>query len=499
MKKYLTLFCVLGAGSIAQAQSSSPEIQEFLQSPTFIKSIIASYGVDSDISPTPTSDEITKIQEIAPLLQSDQTGQLEQGAQALAQFVTTQAAGEESKASGVIHQIIGSIYFRLSSMSGNPSSVRSYQNQAVKYLDLATEAYPNYRQAHKNLARLYFQIGDGASLDKALIHFAKSIELGDKEAATYILLSKLYFDRSFYVAAESAARQAIMMAPQIKESRTILAYSLFQQERFAEAQKVFEELLETDPNNSDIWLMIGNTFIQNQQVDEAAKRLEVVRLMDKANSRTMGLLGDVYVNKGMVEDATVAYSEGLELAKDENGITLKALPEFIQSVETLSNFQAYELARGLLDEIETAYEGVLTDNERNNLLAIRSEINIALGDDARAVQNLKDILSIDPLNSRALLSLGQYYGRLRPADDTERLESVELALVYYRRAQELIKRDGPGDAEATRQAYVGEGQLLTRERRLREALNALEEAQRIEPQERIANYIEMIRRVSEGR
>jgi|TARA_B110000438_G_scaffold303242_1_gene363875 tetratricopeptide (TPR) repeat protein len=498
MKKYLTLLCALGAGSIAQAQSSGPEIQEFLQSPTFIKSIIASYGVDPDISPKPNSEEITKIQEIAPMLQSDQMTQLEAGAQALTLFVTSQATSD-SKTTGVIQQIIGSIYFRLSSMVKNQSSVRSYQMQAIKFLNQATVVFPNYRQAHKNLARLYFQMGDNASIDKALKHFAKSIELGDKEAATYILLAKLYFDRNLYVAAETAARQAIMMAPEIKESRTILAYALFQQERFEEAQNVFEELLEKDPDDADIWLMIGNTFIQNQQIDEAANRLEVVRLMGEANSRTMGLLGDVYVNKGMVEDATQAYSEGLHLAETENAITLTALPEFIQSVETLNNFQAYELGRDLLDEIEAAYESILTDDERNNILALRSEINIALGDDVRAVQNLKDILSIDPLNARALLSLGQYYGRLRPADDKERIEAVELALVYYQRAQELIKRDGPGDAESTRLAYVGEGQLLTRERRLREALKALEEAQRIERHERIANYIEMIRRVSEGR
>lgn len=484
---------------MAIAQSSSPEVQQFLQSPTFIKSIIASYGVDPDISPKPTSEEITKIQLIAPLLQSDQTLQLEAAAQDLAQFITTQkTAGTPT--SGVLQQIIGSVYFRLSSMETNdPAAALAFQKEAIKFLNLAIEAFPNYRQAHKNLARLHFQIGDTASIDSALKHFAKSIELGDKEAATYVLLSKLYFDRSLYVAAESAARQAIMMAPEIKESRTILAYALFQQERYAEAQNVFEELLVDDPDNADIWLMIGNTYIQENRIAEAAQRLEIVRLMGEADSRTMGLLGDVYVNKGMVEDAKQAYSEGLVLAKKENVINLLTLPNYIRSVETLSNFQAYELSRDLLTEIEEAYEAILTPDEKNNILALRSEINIALGDDARAVENLKDILDIDPLNSRALLSLGQYYSRLRPAEEKDRLEAVELALIYYRRAQELIKRGAEGDEEAARQAYVGEGQLLTRERRLREALIALEEAQAISPRDRIANYIDMIRRVSEGR
>jgi tetratricopeptide (TPR) repeat protein len=390
---------------------------------------------------------------------------------------------------------VGALNFSLASKATNEAQIKTYREKAIKYLDQAVKLFPNYRQAHKNLARLYFQIGEDQYIDLALKHFAKSIELGDKEAATYILLSKLYFDRQLFVAAETAARQAIMMDPKIKESRTILAYSLFQQERYAEAQGVFKELLEDEPNNSDIWLMIGNTFLQDNRIDEAAQQLEIVRLMGKADSRTMSLLGDVYMNKSMVEDAKEAYSQSLKLAASESG-GLKNPEEFISSVRSLNNYQEYELAMSLLNEVSDAFEGKLDDAKRNEILVLSSEINIALGQDAKAVEDLKGILDIDPLNGRALLSLGQYYSRLKTDDQAKRLEAVELALGFYRRAQDLIDLGREGDEETARQAYVGAGQLLAREKRLREALNALEEAQAILYQDRIANYIDMIRSVS---
>ncbi len=497
MKKYLVMLTALGMGATASAQevsqpTSSPEIREFLNSPTFIKSIVGGYGVTPDISPELNRTDIEAVQENATFLQSDDPEQLQVAAQNLEQYMEQQET-EEEEFSAAIPQIIGSVYFRLSTLAEAETERERYRQQGVDFLQQAVEKFPSFRQAHKNLARLYFQMGTDEAMPLAMKHFARSIELGDKEAATFILLAKLYYDSERYVAAEAAARQAIMMDPDIKEARTILAYSLFSQERFQEAQGVFKEMLQDDPDNADVWQMVANTYIQSNEISEAANRLEIVRFMGEAQSSTLLLLGDVYMNKSMTEDAKQVYSEALQLALEEPNDPI--LDNYVQPIEHLNNFQAYDLAKELLDEVESAFSGDLDNDQRNDLLALRSEINIALGEGEAAAQNLKDILDIDPMNRRALLSLGEYYSRLTPEDRQERQEAVETALSYFRRAQELINTGNSRDEDAARQAFVGEGQLLARERRLNEALAALEEAQQIEEEDRIASYIDMIRQV----
>lgn len=504
MKKQLILLTVaLGAGSLATAQNSSPEIGEFLNSPAFIKSIVASYGVDSEIAPKPENSDIKAIQTAEGFLRGDSLPELIEGARLLEQYMTSTKTSDKESYSAMIPQIVGAVYFRLSTMvSGNQQ--QQYRDQARRFLDEAVKMFPSYRAAHKNLARIYFQIGDPASLELATKHFSKSLELGDREPSTYVLLAKIYFDQGKYASAEAAARQAMMMDPSIKESRTILAYSLFSEERFEEAKSVFEEILQDDPNNADMWQMISNTYIQGDQIDEAAKRLEIVRFMKKATTDTLLLLGDVYMNKNMIEDAATVYEEALTLSLAEKN--LRDIKTFLRPVELLNNFQGFELAMNLLKKIEETYASKLDNSQKNDILALRSEINIALGNGDEAAKNLRDILGLDPMNRRALLSLGQYFARWTPAETLteeaarhDRQVAVQNSLDYYRRAQELVNTGNVDDAEAARQAFVGEGQLLAQERRLPEALAALKAAQGIKKEDRISSYIEMIQRVLDQR
>ncbi len=516
MKKHLIMLTALGVGSLAFAQqpssspqaqqrlqqdlTSTPEIREFLRSPQFIKSIVAGYGVDSEIAPSPENADITEIQAVQEQLQSDTLPNLQAGAAHLEQYMARAVSREGNRTySAVIPQLVGSVYFRMATMADGPQA-EQFMAKARENLSLSVEIFPNYRQAHKNLARIYFTGGDAQA---AARHFVRSIQLGDREAATYVLLSKIYFDQEKFASAESAARQAMLMDPNLREARTLLAYSLFQQERYSEAKALFEEMLQSDPDSSDIWQMISNAYIQTEQIDAAARVLEIVRFMGDAQSQTMMLLGDVYMNKNMIEDAAQAYMEALEISQGESN--RQPVATFIRPVETLNNFQAYEAAMELLNRVTEVYSN-LSDDQRNELLALRSEINIALGEGEEAAENLRQILEIDPMNRRALLSLGQYHARWQPGDDVSdadadalREEAVQLALGYFRTAQELINTGREEDEDAARQAFIAEGQLLAQEQRLDGALTALREAQSIEAEDRIASYIEMIERVLSSR
>jgi tetratricopeptide (TPR) repeat protein len=501
MKRSILLLAAVGLSHVAGAQSpiQAPDVRAIYNSPTWQKAMAGYYGVDSDIAPKPETADISQIQIVAPLLGEPST--MEAGAQQLDQY--RKGLPDGTNYSPVIDQIIGAVYFQLGTLSENEAQQSRYYRLAIQNLELAISKFPNYRQAHKNLANLYFKSGDSA---KAKKHFVRALELGDKDSITYGILAAIYYEDEQFSAAETAARNSIMINPKEIQFRRILGLTLFQQERFAEARAVFEELLQEKPNDAFFWQMISNTLINEEKVDEAARILEIVRFMDKADVQTLLLLGDVYMNKDMTEDAAEAYGDALDLVPSMREDSRPIVQTFVRPVQTLNNYQAYDLAIDLLDKINEVYPNVPQETSFN-LLALRSQINLSRNRAEEAARNLQTILDADPMNGRALLSLAEYYGyrRQAPADATNAqqkqfdAESLQRALDLYDRAQELISNGTDEGREFARQAYIGSGQLLARKRRLDEALADLRAAQRIQEEPRITDYIQMIEAVQNPR
>lgn len=511
MKRYFTMLAALGVAHATMAQAPQPQQPQTPQTPqarsplqhpdvrsiynsvTWQRAMAGYYGVNTEVSPQPQTADVQQIQEIAPLLQDENT--IEQALQALDTYRTNAGAGNYG---AVIDQIIGSGYFQLANLSENEAEQTRFRQLAKTNLERAIERFPNYLQAHKNLANMLFQQGDSAG---ARTHFIKALQLGDNDPITYGFLAAIYYENQQFSAAETAARNSIMLNPTVIEFRRILGLTLFQQERYDEARAVFEELLQERPNDSFYWQMISNTLINTNEIDEAARMLEIVRFMGKADPQTLLLLGDVYMNKNMVQDAATAYTDALNQS-GESQLSLPNVSTYIRPVETLNNFEAYDLATALLDQVESVYADSLTDQQSTDLLALRSEINLARGNQEEAAQNLQDILQRDPMNGRALISLAEYYAYQQPPEDATageqqrfRARNTERALDLFGRAQELRYTGDEGDLEMARTAYVGEGQLLTRQRQLDGALEAFRQAQSIREETRIADYISMIQSV----
>ncbi len=454
-------------------------------------------GVDTEISPRPENADIQAIQQAADLLGDPST--MREGLQILEQY-RNRAGGNHS---AVIDQIIGAGYFQLGQLTDNEEQRQRFFQRGRENLERAIQRFPNYRQAHKNLANLLFR--NGMEQD-ARPHFIRAIELGDRDPITFGILAAIYYEAEQFSSAETAARNSLMLNPTQIEFRRILGLSLMQQERFDEARAVFEEILQERPNDAFYWQMISNTLVNTDRIDEAARVLEIVRFMGEAQPQTLLLLGDVYMNKNMVEDAYTAYREALEMTRAQRGQQLPPISTYIRPVESLNNFQAYQEAFDLLAIVEDTYRRNLTDDDRMQILVLRSEINLARGEAEEAARNLREILRSDPMNPRALLTLANYYGTRRPPPGLSvveerqfRTRSVQRSIDLYQRAQELRFTGDDRNLEAARQAYIGEGQLHARERNLDQAISALRAAQQIREEARIGEYINMIQQVRQGR
>lgn len=491
---------VLGASSVF-ASSVTDEVRAIYNSPTWQKAFAGYYGIDTNLTPQPKGEDIAKIKEIAEMVRDDALRS--QAILILEQYrksFGTPPEGKDLEYSALIDQIIGALYYQQASLAEDSTLQEQYRKKAIENLEIAVKRFPNYRQAHKNLANLYYQM---QNQEKALEHFLASLKLGDVDALTYGILSSIYFEQGKFAAAESAARSSLMINPTEKSFRRILAFSLLQQQRFEEARAVLEELVEETPNDTNLWEAIANTYISTEQITEAARILEIVRLMDAGSPQSLQILGDVYINQDMVEDAAKAYNEALQLASKKGG-NLPSVSNFIRPAETLTNFQAFDLAIELLDEVQKVYSGKIEKEELNNLLALRAQIEIARGNAELAAENLNKILDNDPFNGRALLGISEYWvNKARDAasanDNVEKERCIQRAIGYFERAEKLITTGEEGE-EIARQAYVGKGQLLAVvARRYKEAIEAFEKAQAIKHEDRIAGHIDMIKAVTRPR
>ncbi len=188
MKRYFTILAALGVAHATMAQSSQdlqrqsaldhPDVRSIYNSTMWQRAMAGYYGVDTNVAPQPETADIQQVQQIAPMLQDE--NQMEAAALALDQYRSN--IGEDAEYSAIIDQIIGSIYFQLAGLTENEAEQERFNRLAQENLELAIERFPNYRQAHKNLANLLFKQGNG---QEAKQHFVRALELGDKDPITY--------------------------------------------------------------------------------------------------------------------------------------------------------------------------------------------------------------------------------------------------------------------------------------------------------------------------
>lgn len=491
MKRFLSFFTALACGTVMTAQPVfMNSIQEFYNSTYWRKSLIGSFGINSDTEPRLEEIDINQLRLVTPLIQS---GDSQQQLQALNQLITF--ANTQPRPNAQILQLIGALSMAQLADARTEADKQRLREQARTFFARAINeetGFPNFLRAHKNLANLLFQM-DRA--DEAVRHFVRAVELGDRDAVTFGILGAIYFEQSRLVAAESAVRMALMTRPDIFEFKQLLANILFQQDRYQEAAAQAAEMLAIRPNDHNLWLLQANAYIAMDRVDDAVQNLEVVRAMGRASSSVLMLLGDVYINKNMTEDAAAAYVEAIRAETGRN------VDPFLRPAQVLLSFGAYTDSMKVLDAIEERFQGNLDDRTLVTIQTIRSQNNIALGKGEEAAQNLMAIIEADPLNGNALVSLARYFadldlsGQGLDADEQRRLESEaqQRAITFFQRAQSLDETD------IRVRAMVGEAQLRVRRGEFNLAENLLTQAQNLRPQESVQAFLDQIRAANRAR
>lgn len=451
---FLALALSLVAGS---AVADAPEDLSLWSDKTFQKQFMGSYGALADYEPKLNPVERTELEKVLALMAVNQDSAISQ----LQAFITADS-------SALFDFTLGNLYFQ-----------KDNSEEALKNYKIATNKFPSFRRAFKNLGLTAVRL---QRYDDAIKALSRLVELGGGDGLSFGLLGYSLSATGQVVSAESAYRNAVLLQPDALDWKLGLAQSVLKQRKFGEAVSLCDELLAKYPDRSDFWLLQANAWLGQDQPMKAAENFEIVARMGKATFQTWYTLGDIYTNAGLYDLAANAYKQAIVAKPDQD------LDRPLRSVEILSQRDAVPQARALLAQVRESSGGTLDDAGKKRVLRLDARLAMAEGGadaavdgsgEAAAVKSLEEIVALDPLDGEALMLLGQHYTKAK---------EIDRAIFYYERASSLE----PFEADAK----VRQAQLLVAQNKYREAVPLLKRAQELKPRDEVARYLDQVERIS---
>lgn len=434
-----------------KSQMSQP-VLEIWNDPVFQKQFIAGYGINSEIEPRVTPEEVAILEKIRPLMAND-----------LPKAEVTLKKQMKPDCSAILDFTLGGIQFQQDKMT---EALNNYQKAVAKF--------PSFRRAWRNLGLIYVRNGKH---DDAISAFTRMIELGGGDAYSYGLLGFAYAAKKDYQAAEAAYRDALLLQPENTEWRLGITRCAFKQQKFEDAVTLLEVLIGRYPDKTDFWLLQAQAYLGMKQPLKAAENLEAVDRLGKSTVDSLHTLGNIYVTENLMDLAAGAYRRAIDVDAKQ------PFARPLQSAEMLAASGALTQARQVATHIREVWEKQMEEADRRKLLKLEARLSMAEGAGSTETASvLKEIVKLDPLDGEALMLLGQHYSGQNEPDQ---------AIFYYERAESL-------DAFEVR-AKIRHAQVLVGMGRYTEAIPLLRRAQEIKPHDDVARYLEQVERIAKTR
>ena len=433
----LGLLLALGllAPALGQAQPSFASTMQFWKDPEFINKFMASYGVKSEVEPKINAEEKELFDELIPQIQADPT-------QAIVMLI--EAITPESSAA--LNFTLANLYVQANDY---PKAVAQYRQAIIKF--------PDFQRAHMNLGVVLIQLNQHVEAQKELV---RTLELGGEDG-------NLIGEK--YLSAEAAYRKASLFSPDKLDWKLGIAQCELQQQKYGECVTLFGELIHAKPDNADYWLHQANAYLGLAESKKAATNYEVVRRMGKADAKVLNQLADIYINEGTYDLAFEAYRDAAAADKEK-----EVVPP-IRAADILISVGEFDRGNSLLAQIRSIHKNQFNEADRLKILQLEARVQLANGEEAKAIKILEQIVDKDPLDGESLLLLADYYGRK---------DNVEKAGLFYQRAEQL------DDFEV--RAKINHAQFLVHRSQYEKAVPLLKSAQAKRPRDSVQRYLDQV-------
>ena len=230
-----------------------------------------------------------------------------------------------------------------------------------------------------------------------------------------------------------------------------LAQTLFSEEKYSEALKVYQKVSDLMPDDSDVYLRIAQIYRELHQLDKAEENLVKARQYAPGNLEVMYNEGMLYESQGRYEDAIRVLSDAVSGIKGQSTTMpsrRRMLSIFYQQLGQLyREDQNYQAAIYTFEEL-----GHLGDEEDRRARLMIMDTYRAAKDLPRALQTGKEALAKYPADPGIRTSYALLLGENEQTDDAVKILRAQLH----------------GDA-SDRDTYLNIAQVYERGRRYREA------------------------------
>jgi tetratricopeptide (TPR) repeat protein len=260
----------------------------------------------------------------------------------------------------------------------------------------AVKRYPSFLRAWVNLGVLYFAT---EKYRDAVPCFSKAITLGDRDSSTFGMLGYSLEKEGNIVSAEMAYMQALSGDPGSADWKEGLLRICIEGKQFPRAESLVKNIIRDRPSETQFWLIYANILLSEGRKLDATVLLETGAGMGVANTEELSLLGDLYADQDLVPEAAGAYRK-----------VLAASPELGEP--KLLHFARVLTEDGKLQEAQEVLEGLkpkVSPAGQVEFLQATSDLLSAQKHWPEARHELEELLKLEPLNGRALLSIGRTY------------------------------------------------------------------------------------------
>ncbi len=422
-------------------------IDPLWESASFRKSVTGSYGIDSRIEPRITTDEEFYLDAAAKLMANQDRSK------AIATLTESSLLSE----SPAMQFMLGSLLFEEGELE-----------EAAPQFENALKAFPNFRDAHRNLAIVRVQLEEW---EKAKGHLIRAMELGSREAVTMGLLGYCHSVAGHHQAALDAYRVAALSSPEERQWRLGQAQAL---QALGEGEKtiqIYGEILADHPADWSLWLNRADGLMAQDRPIEAIAHLEASRRAGALSAEGLLSLGHLFLQNDLPPLALARYDEAFFHPSPPSPA------KRIETLEYLTQLELFSEAQALITEhtdlfSETGSEPIL----EGRWSRVGSLVEIKVGDAKNGAAQLESWLAKEPMDGQALLLLGQY---------REGTGEREVAEMLYEQAT--------GIPESAAKAHRAWGSLLLAKKDHKAAIEQWEKSLTIEDNPSLKEYLEAVR------
>jgi tetratricopeptide (TPR) repeat protein len=289
---------------------------------------------------------------------------------------------------------------------------------AVGYFNKTLELRPDFDQAGIDKAAAYEALGE---YDKAIETYKGLVGEEDSKVTVLQRLIQLLIQQRRFNDALEYLRLAVDSGYGGQETMRKIGLIHMELDQFDEAVKVFNDMLEKDPEAHQVRLYLGMAYEEKGDLDSATTEFKKIPRDSAAYIDAIGHIAFILKEQGKPELAV----EALKTAITENPRQLELYLNLSSLYEAL---EKRDDALALLMDAEKLFEGEARLQFRIGVLFD------ALGKRAESIERMKTVISINPRDAQALNFIGYTYAEMGI--------NLEEALSYVKKAVEIRPNDG---------------------------------------------------------